>query len=107
MRHLMSIQTTIPIQSADADLARGAEALRDRPEVGRPASLAAAVETLMVSEDEAREICGKMSRASWHRYKAAAMTPAPVRVGGRVFYRVEDLKLWVAQGCPDRKTFEA
>jgi hypothetical protein len=59
-----------------------------------------------VDTDQAAAICG-VSPASWFRLKAAGKTPAPVKLGGRVLHRVEDLKLWVALGCPDRKTFEA
>jgi predicted DNA-binding transcriptional regulator AlpA len=82
------------------------EALRDRPEVGRPASLAAAVEALLVDAKDAAALCG-ISPASWYRLKASGQTPASVKLGGSVRYRVEDLKRWVALGCPPRKEFEA
>jgi hypothetical protein len=75
-------------------------------EAARPKRLAAAIEPLLVDTDRAAAICG-VSTASWFRLKSAGKTPEPVRLGGRVLYRVEDLKLWVALGCPDRKTFEA
>jgi hypothetical protein len=80
--------------------------LEDRPEAGRPASLVAAVEALLLPTSEAARICG-VSEASWHRLKAAAMTPAPVRLGGKVLYRLSDLRLWTAWGCPPRKEFDA
>ena len=67
---------------------------------------APAVESLLVDTDQAAALCG-MSPASWYRLKAAGKTPAPVRLGGRVLYRTEDLRLWVALGCPPRKEFEA
>jgi predicted DNA-binding transcriptional regulator AlpA len=70
------------------------------------ADYSAAVEPLLVDTEQAASICG-VSPASWFRLKAAGKTPAPVKLGGRVLYRVEDLKLWVALGCPDRKSFEA
>jgi predicted DNA-binding transcriptional regulator AlpA len=60
----------------------------------------------MVDAKDAAAMCG-ISSATWYRHKAAGKTPAPVKLGGRVLYRVEDLTLWVALGCPDRKTFEA
>jgi hypothetical protein len=66
----------------------------------------AAGELLLVDAREAAAMCG-ISPASWHRYKAAGKTPAPVLLGGRVLYRLEDLRLWVDLGCPDREEFEA
>jgi predicted DNA-binding transcriptional regulator AlpA len=72
--------------------------VRDRAE-------APVIEPLLVPAPEAARLCG-VSEATWFRLKAAGKTPAPVKLG-RVLYRVEDLKLWVALGCPDRKTFEA
>ena len=73
---------------------------------GRPASPAPAIEGLLVDTEQARAACG-IGRATWFRLKSAGKTPAPVRLGGRVLYRVEDLKLWVSLGCPPRKEFEA
>jgi hypothetical protein len=64
------------------------------------------LEPLLVDTDQAAAVCG-VSPASWFRLKAAGKTPAPVKLRGRVLYRVEDLRLWVQLGCPDRKTFEA
>src|SRR4051794_29753633 len=58
-----------------------------------PKSLAAAVEPLLVPAGEAARLCG-ISEATWFRLKAAGKTPAPVKLGGRVLYRVEDLRLW-------------
>jgi hypothetical protein len=51
-------------------------------------------------------MCG-ISASSWFRLKAAGKTPGAVRLGGATRYRIDDLKAWVAMGCPDRKTFEA
>jgi hypothetical protein len=63
------------------------------------------MEPLLVETDQAAAMCGG-SPATWFRLKSAGRTPAPVKLG-RVLYRVEDLKLWVALGCPPRKEFEA
>lgn len=56
--------------------------------------------------DRAAAICA-ISPATWFRLKAAGKTPAPVKLGGRVLYRLADLRLWVSLGCPPRKEFEA
>jgi hypothetical protein len=82
------------------------DASRDHPANVRPASPAPGVEPLLVDTDQAAALCS-VSPASWYRLKAAGKTPAPVRLGGRVLYRVEDLRLWVGWGCPSRKEFEA
>jgi hypothetical protein len=87
-----------------SDSAPGVEAPGDHPEVGRPAS--PALEPLLVDTDHAAALCG-ISPASWYRLKASGKTPAPIRLGGKVLYRVEDLKLFVSWGCPPRKEFEA
>jgi predicted DNA-binding transcriptional regulator AlpA len=60
---------------------------------------------LLISAKTAAPMCGR-SEASWWRDHAAARIPRPVRLGGRTLWRVEDLRLWVSLGCPDRRTFE-
>ena len=83
-----------------------AETLCDRPAADRPTSVVSAVEQLLVDTDAAAAAVS-ISPASWFRLKAAGKTPAPVKLGGRTLYRVEDLRLWVSWGCPPRKVFEA
>jgi predicted DNA-binding transcriptional regulator AlpA len=96
MPDFLSLRTSAPAEPV--------EATHDRPQDGRPSS-AAAVEPLLVPAPEAARLCG-ISEATWFRLKSAGKTPEPVKLGGRVLYRIEDLKLWVALGCPDRKTFD-
>lgn len=40
-------------------------------------------------------------------HHAAGKLPAPVRLGGRVLWRVAEIKAWLAAGCPDRATWTA
>jgi predicted DNA-binding transcriptional regulator AlpA len=61
---------------------------------------------LLVDTDQAAAMCA-VSPATWYRLKAGGKTPAPIRLGGRVLYRLTDLVLWVSLGCPGRKEFEA
>jgi hypothetical protein len=91
---------------AEAQAADQLEAANDRPEACRPRPLAD-VEPLLIDAKLAAELCGGISEASWYRLKASGRTPAPVKLGGRVLYRVDDLRLWVRLGCPARKEFEA
>jgi hypothetical protein len=98
----------IPLRpAAAASVAPNAsDAPRDHAAGGRPVSLALAVEPLLVDTERAAAACG-IGRATWFRLKSAGKTPAPVKLRGRVLYRVEDLRLWVSWGCPPRKDFEA
>jgi predicted DNA-binding transcriptional regulator AlpA len=61
---------------------------------------------LLVRAPEAARLVG-LSRASWHRLCAAGRTPAPLRLGGAVLWRVAELTEWCAAGCPDRRTWQA
>jgi excisionase family DNA binding protein len=65
-----------------------------------------AVEPLLVPADEAARLVG-LGRSTFFRLRARGKTPAPLKLGGRVLYRLADLREWVRFGCPDRKTFEA
>lgn len=49
-----------------------------------------------------------LSKRTIHRLNSSARIPSPVRISGSVRWRLEqDIKPWIAMGCPDRKTFEA
>jgi predicted DNA-binding transcriptional regulator AlpA len=64
------------------------------------------VDPLQVPAPVAARLAG-VSTATWYRLHSAEKTPASTRLGGRVFWRRDDLELWVHLGCPDRKRFEA
>ena len=40
-------------------------------------------------------------------HDAAGKLPAPVRIGGRVVWRVSEIRAWLDAGAPDRETWEA
>jgi prophage regulatory protein len=74
--------------------------LRDRPE-------APTVEPLLLTATEAARLCG-VSEATWYRMASGARTPAPIRLSrGCVRWRLDELRDWIAAGCPDRRTWEA
>jgi hypothetical protein len=77
----------------------------DHTDAGKSVPLT--LEPVLVDQARARMICGGVSSATWQRLKSADKIPAHVRVGGRVFFRVDDLRLWIKLGCPDRRTFES
>lgn len=40
-------------------------------------------------------------------WDAAGKLPAPIRIGGRVVWRVAEIRAWLAAGAPDRETWAA
>lgn len=40
-------------------------------------------------------------------WDAAGKLPAPLRISGRVLWRVDEIRAWLAAGAPDRATWEA
>jgi predicted DNA-binding transcriptional regulator AlpA len=64
------------------------------------------IEALLVPAAVAGRMCGR-SEASWWRDYAARRIPAPVRLGGRTLWRVQELREWVDFGCPDNKAWQA
>ena len=54
---------------------------------------------LLMPAGEAASLCGR-SKASWWRDHAAKRVPAPIKLGGRTFWRVEELRRWVEAGMP-------
>jgi predicted DNA-binding transcriptional regulator AlpA len=107
------VSSSLPLQlhqsalAPDPAPADAVGALRDRPEAGRPASLAAAVEPLLLSARQAAALCA-VSLASWHRMNAAGRCPAPLRLSpGCVRWRAEELRDWIAAGCPARAQWQA
>ncbi len=64
-----------------------------------------AAEPLLVPAEQAGRLCGR-SKASWWRDHAAGRVPAPVKLGNSTLWRVDELRAWVAAGCPDRRTWD-
>jgi predicted DNA-binding transcriptional regulator AlpA len=40
-------------------------------------------------------------------WDASGKLPAPIRIGGRVVWRVNEIRAWLAAGAPDRETWAA
>jgi predicted DNA-binding transcriptional regulator AlpA len=40
-------------------------------------------------------------------WDAAGKLPAPIRIGGRVVWRVAEIRAWLGAGAPDRETWAA
>jgi len=62
--------------------------------------------TLLVTAKQAASTCGKSLR-TWRTWDAAGLIPRPVRIGRSTLWRVDELREWVAAGCPCRQEWEA
>ncbi len=55
---------------------------------------------LLLSAETVAELLGISIRTLW-RLRAAGRLPRPVRLGGSVRWRPEDIQAWIADGCPE------
>lgn len=53
---------------------------------------------MLVSAEKLAELLDISIRTLW-RLRAAGKLPAPVRLGGSVRWRVEEIQKWIAEGC--------
>ena len=60
---------------------------------------------LLLTTKEAAVLCGKSLR-TWRIWDAAGLIPRPVRIGRSTLWNVEELKAWIAAGCPRREAWE-
>uniref|UniRef100_A0A7C2P5A6 DNA-binding protein n=1 Tax=Schlesneria paludicola TaxID=360056 RepID=A0A7C2P5A6_9PLAN len=63
-------------------------------------------EPLLVSATVASSMCGKSLR-TWRAWDSAGLIPRPIRIGRSTLWRTEELKEWVAAGCPRRAEWES
>lgn len=61
----------------------------------------AANDPLLISADQFASMIQLSTRTLW-RLLSAGKLPEPVRIGGSVRWRIDDVKLWIASGCPAR-----
>lgn len=48
----------------------------------------------------------RVSRRTVFRLNSLAKIPEPVRIGGAIRWRAEEISAWLAAGAPDRETWE-
>jgi predicted DNA-binding transcriptional regulator AlpA len=63
-------------------------------------------EPLLIPDTVAAALAG-VSRATWHRLRAAGRLPPAVHLGRAVRWRRADVQLWIEWGCPDAREFAA
>jgi predicted DNA-binding transcriptional regulator AlpA len=71
-----------------------------------PRDAASAVSSpFLLRATEAAGLC-RVSLRTWRAWDATGKVPQPVRIGRAVFWRLEELRAWVAAGCPDRAAWQ-
>jgi predicted DNA-binding transcriptional regulator AlpA len=60
---------------------------------------------LLLTAREAAAMCSKSLR-TWRAWDAAGWIPRPVRIGRSTLWRADELRDWVAGGCPRREEWE-
>ena len=62
------------------------------------------VPVLLLTADEAAALCRTVPR-TWRTWHSTGKIPQPIRIGRKTFWRPEELRDWIAAGCPDRETW--
>lgn len=57
--------------------------------------------------DTAAAALAGVSRATWHRLRAAGKLPPPVKLGRSCRWNRAEVLLWIDAGCPDARTWAA
>jgi len=64
------------------------------------------MDRLAGTAENAATACG-VSRSQWWKLHASGKVPAPVRLGAKApRWRMDELRQWLAAGCPDRLTWD-
>jgi predicted DNA-binding transcriptional regulator AlpA len=71
-----------------------------------PSKLAEPPAPLLIPDTAAAALAG-VSRAHWHRLRAAGKLPPSIRLGRKVLWRRLEIEAWIAAGCPDSPTWAA
>lgn len=64
------------------------------------------VEPLAVDAERAASLCG-ISVRHWWALHSSGRCPSPVRMGRAVRWRTDELRGWLAAGCPNRDAWQA
>jgi predicted DNA-binding transcriptional regulator AlpA len=102
------VATDVPDNSSRLDTAavpKPTEISRDGMDK-RSRSSVAAVEAMLIPDVDAARLAG-LSRASWHRLRAAGKLPPAVKLGRAVRWRRAEVVSWIEAGCPDSRTWAA
>lgn len=62
-------------------------------------------EKLLLTAEESANLVG-LSRSKFYELRSSGRVPAPIRLGGSVRWRKQELVEWVEAGCPSRIRWE-
>jgi prophage regulatory protein len=62
-------------------------------------------EQLLLTAPQAAQLCGVALR-TWRGWDVGGKIPRAITIGRSVFWRPDELRAWVAAGCPDRETWQ-
>lgn len=65
----------------------------------------AAIPRLLLTAPEAAELCN-VSLRTWRTWDAAGAIPRALQIGRSRRWRSDELRLWIAVGCPRRTAWE-
>jgi predicted DNA-binding transcriptional regulator AlpA len=71
-----------------------------------PTQPAPIIEPFAVDAAGAARLAG-VSRAFWWKLDSSGRCPSPVRLGRACRWRVDDIRVWMADGCPPRSAAQA
>ena len=61
-------------------------------------------ERLVLTASQAAELFSKTER-TWRLWNEMGYIPQPVRVGRSLYWRYNELRAWVEEGCPERRSW--
>jgi predicted DNA-binding transcriptional regulator AlpA len=82
------------------------ETIPFRPAADPPARKRRRLSPLVVDARRLAKLlcCGLRTVRTWD---AGGKLPGPIRIGGRVVWRVAEIRAWLVAGAPDRETWAA
>lgn len=101
---------TAPAAPGEEAVGRGAAGRRAARVLGEPIRGdvgASGRETALLIPDTAAAAMAGISRAVWHRLRAAGKVPPPVRLGRSVRWGRAEIVAWIEASCPDARTWAA
>jgi predicted DNA-binding transcriptional regulator AlpA len=80
-----------------------------RPQVSRDATEQPSLPPVTPEQVPAAliSVVAGVGESTWWRLHSAGKVPRPNKLGGKTLWRVQEIRDWIAAGCPDRRTWEA
>ncbi len=59
----------------------------------------------LLTAEQAWILCN-LSKSAWYKARARGRIPDPVKIGGALRWRREELERWIESGCPTKEAWE-